>query len=522
MNNNRVLLLAITSSFFPSLIKGEPVKEETKSKQPNLLYIFPDQYRLHALSLWSDPEYKDVLTTLGDPVHTPNLDRLAKNGVVFTQACSTQPVSSPHRAMLLSGMYPAKNGVDMNCKLGRKQGLHENIECFTDVLAKAGYETAYIGKTHWHRTEALFDKDGNYVGSKQEPGGHSIGPFDTYIPYGASRHGNVFWFQHLNDNHFNPLAYSNIPSLVGGKKDGEQYRPHKFSVRYEADIIIDYLENKDKQRDPDKPFSLMWAINPPHPPYFSVSDCDKEVFDKYYKDMSDEELFVRKNVDKSALAGDHTAKKQKSLSMNAKVYFSLIKSVDDEIGRVLDCLKEIGEEDNTIVVFTSDHGEMMGGHRLTGKSVIYDESFLVPFILKYPGKLTHRMDDLMFGSVDIMPTMLGIMGLGDKIPSSVMGYDYSDGILTGKYVKNKKPESALFLSGQSKGVRTYRYTYLVNKDGTYELYDNMKDPYQMNSIDMNSISSEDADFLKTSLGMWLNKAEDAWSKKKICRTMINY
>lgn len=524
MNHQKnLILMAMAVSGMP-YAAGADVETVVKSepKRPNLLYIFPDQYRLHALSLWGNPEYRNVLATQGDPVHTPNLDKLAQSGIIFSQACSTQPISSPHRAMLMSGMYPSKNGVDMNCHLGRRQGLHEDIECFTDVLAKAGYETAYIGKTHWHRTEAVFDKDGNYVGTTETPGGHSIGPFDTYIPDGASRHGNKYWFQHLNDNHFNPLAYSNIPALVGGKKDGEKYRPHQFSVRHEADIIIDYLKNKDNQRDVGKPFSLIWAINPPHPPYFKLSDCDASVFEKYYKDMPDSELFVRKNSDMGARAGDYTAKGQKNLPMNARIYFSLIKSVDEEIGRVLACLEEIGEEDNTIVVFTSDHGEMMGSHKLTGKGVIYDESFLVPFLMRYPAKLTHRVEDLMFGSVDIMPTMLGIMGLSDMIPSSVMGYDYSDGILSGKFEKNKKPESALFLSGQSKGVRTYRYTYLVKKDGTYELYDNIKDPYQMNSIDLNSISASEADFLKSSLGMWLKKAEDPWSKSHVCETLIDY
>lgn len=523
MNNMNLVLPAAVALFIQLALNSKvAASEKEEMKKPNLIYIFPDQYRLYAFSLWSDPEYREVLSTVGDPVYTPNLDKLASEGVLFTQVYSTQPISSPHRAMLMSGMYPSRNGVDMNCKLGRRQGLHEEIECFTDVLSRNGYETAYIGKTHWHKTEALFDKDGNFVGSKQEPGGHSIGPFDTYIPDGKSRHGNKYWYQHLNDNHFNPLAYSNVPELVDGKKDGSPYRPHEFSVKREADIIIDYLKNNNRQRKAGKPFSIMWAINPPHPPYFTFSDCDSTVYNKYYRDMPDEELLVRKNVQLGAKAADHTAKGQKDIQTNARVYFSLIKSVDDEVGRVLDCLKEIGEENNTIVVFTSDHGEMMGSHGLTGKSVIYDESFLVPFILKYPGKLRHRVDDLMLGSVDIMPTMLGLVGLEDKIPSTVMGYDYSDGILTGKYVKNKKAETSFFLSKNSKGVRSNRYTYLVYSDGSYELYDNKKDPYQVESLKIESIPQEASEMLKTSLGEWLRRAEDTWVEKKTCASLINY
>lgn len=96
-----------------TLLAGAQVYAQ--EQRPNLVYIFPDQYRLHALSLWSDPAYRDVLNTVGDPVHTPNLDRLAKQSVVFNRACSTCPLSSPHRAMLMTGAFPEKNGVPGNC-----------------------------------------------------------------------------------------------------------------------------------------------------------------------------------------------------------------------------------------------------------------------------------------------------------------------------------------------------------------------------------------------------------------------
>ncbi|MEM9420654.1 MAG: sulfatase-like hydrolase/transferase, partial [Planctomycetota bacterium] len=139
-------------------------------RQPNLLYIFPDQYRLHALSLWRDPAFQHAIRGVSDPVETPHLDALARESVVLNQACSTHPVCSPHRAMLMSGMYPSQNGVmHMNCKEGRTQGLKHGITCFTDVLAAEGYDTAYVGKTHWERTEPLFDKENRYVGISEEP-----------------------------------------------------------------------------------------------------------------------------------------------------------------------------------------------------------------------------------------------------------------------------------------------------------------------------------------------------------------
>jgi arylsulfatase A-like enzyme len=131
-------------------------RESKGRSHPNLLFIFPDQFRLHALGIWQEPGYRDAVRGVTDPVHTPVLAKLAKESVLFTQAVSTHPVCSPYRAMLMSGMYPSRNGVmDLNCRNGRTQGLHHDITCFTDVLSDAGYATAYVGKTHWERTEPL-------------------------------------------------------------------------------------------------------------------------------------------------------------------------------------------------------------------------------------------------------------------------------------------------------------------------------------------------------------------------------
>lgn len=519
MRPKHFFLFSILSTLgAPSLSAKDTLSEAPLEKKPNLLYIFPDQYRLFALGIWSDPAYKNALSTVGDPVHTPNLDKLAKQGALFTTVCSTQPVSSPHRAMLLSGMYPEKNGIKKNCTIDNTEELHQDIVCFTDVLAREGYETAYVGKTHWHRTQALFDKKGNYKGITESPGGAYQNKFDTYIPEGKSRHSNKFWYQHLNNNsHYNAIAYSNRPELIDGKGDGEAYRPKRFTTTVEADVVIKYLKNENNERDPHKPFSIIWSINPPHPPYNRLSDCDSTIYNKYYRDLSFDQLLLRDNVIKSK-----NIQKQEKLKTCAQVYYSLIKSVDDEIGRVLKALEETGESDHTIIVFTSDHGEMMGSHGKMSKSVFYDESMLVPFILKYPGKIKPHVEDLMMGSADIMPTMLGLMGMGDKIPETVMGSDYSDGLLTGEYKKHSKPESALYLSRNKKGVRTCKYTYVVKEDNTYELYDNANDPYQRKKISLNDLSDQEASFLKKSLGEWLVTSCDEWASQKKCSDYIIY
>ena len=473
---------------------------------PNLLFIFPDQMRLHAMGIWREPGYDALLRTAGDPVYTPNLNQLAKEGLLFTQACSTRPVCSPYRAMMISGMYPGRNGVSQNCMIGRNEGLRHDVPMFTDLLAAAGYETGYLGKTHWEKTEAHFDINGTYVGPG---GGYTINDFDTYIPPGVGRHGNQFWFQHLGDDHHDAMSYSSEPFLIAGKADGEQHRAARFALEEEADIIVDFIHNAHGERDPAKPFSMFWAPNPPHSPYSSLADVDPDVYNAYYATNSIANLAVRSNVDIA------------TASQYIRYYFSLVTSVDQHIGRVLQALEDSGQATNTIVVFTADHGDMMGSHGLTGKNIIYDEAFLIPFILRCPG-VAHRVEDLRITPVDLLPTLMSLMGLKDQIPLSVQGFDYAQGIRNNDWSAQPKPASALYRKNKEAGVRTSQYSYLVKDTGATELYDLVTDPYQMTNLSTVSIPAGDLAFLKSELGWWLKKSEDEWYLSQSLTTRITY
>ncbi|MEM6885683.1 MAG: sulfatase [Verrucomicrobiota bacterium] len=486
---------------------------------PNLLYVFADQYRLHAMGFWKKPQFRNHLKTESDPVYTPNIDKLAEKGVVFTQATSTNPVCSPHRAMLMSGMYSSRNGVEgANCYSGRVQGLRHDVNCFTDALSQAGYETGYVGKTHWERTEPLFDDELDYVGTKARPGGTYANNYDTYIPPGLGRHSNKFWFQTFNDQHFSQYAYSNRPELIGGKKDGEMHQTERFSAEVEADAVIRFLKNKNGERSPDKPFSMFWSPNPPHNPYFSPDDCEKDIYEKHYKDMPLGEQMYRKNI----LPPKPTQNERFDPKKCTPVYNSLVTGVDRQLGRVLEALEETGEAENTIIIFTADHGEMLGSHGVMGKGYYEDESFLVPFIIHYPQAIKPHADDLLLGTVDIMPSTLGLMGLTDYIPETVEGVDYSHGIATGDYSKSSKPDAALYLTAGRKGVRTDQYTYVVYQDGKAEVVDQIQDPYQMNKMSPDQIPQQELAFLKQELGDCLTKAGDDWARDKKFPEHITY
>ncbi|MEO0793609.1 MAG: sulfatase [Verrucomicrobiota bacterium] len=513
-------LLAGTSYLASKSLLAQIGDSSPTTKKPNLLYVFPDQMRMHAMGFWKKPGFSHLLRTETDPVVTPNLDQLAEESVVFTQASSTHPLCSPHRAMLMTGMYPSRNGVEgMNCRSGRKLGIHHDITCFTDVLSENGYETAYVGKTHWERTEPLFDKEFNYVGTTEPPGGHYANEFDTYIPPGPGRHGNKFWYQHIRDEHFSALSYSNQPDLVGGKEDGQPFLQEQFAPEVEADVIVQYLENQNGEREGGKPFSIIWSPNPPHNPYFSPDDCEKDIYEKYYEDMPLADQLYRENVAEVV----NESNKKYDPEKCAAVYYALVTGIDRQLGRILDALEASGEADNTIVVFTADHGEMMGSHGRMGKGVHQDESFLVPFLIRYPDKLKPSSEDLLIESVDIMPSILGMMGLGDRIPYTVDGVNYADGLMKNNFNSHPKPKSALYLSSRSKGVRTDRYTYVVHGDsGDIELIDNVEDPYQLNRLDPNDIDVADYELLKSELGMRLQRAGDAWADTKRHPELISY
>jgi arylsulfatase A-like enzyme len=499
-----LILLLINSSIYTQAKK--PVQ-----KQPNLLIIFTDEQRRQAMEFWQQAEYDGAINGVSDPVFTPQLNKLASEGVVFTQAMSTHPVCSPHRAMLLSGRFPLQNGVWKNCHEDSNTGLKEETECFTDVLYTEGYNTAYFGKCHWIKPSRVFDQKANYVGTTNSPGGYLPNKYDIYIPPGPDRHSIEYWYQVLKDDHFSQYVYSNDPAVIGGKRDGEMYTSNEFSSKHEARAIIGYLKNNRQQRDPDKPFCITWSLNPPHPPYNKTGDCEEESY-LLYKNMTHDQLFNRPN------------RTDKASDLNAKVYYANVTSTDKYIGQVMDTLDSLGLGDNTLVVFTSDHGEMLGSHNRMQKNCEFEEAFGVPLLMRFRGVLQHKTDDLLIGTTDLYPTFLGLLGLSHLIPKEVAGTDYSDIIKDAQTGIVCRPISTPFFSieGNKKGVRTNKFTFTIYGDGRITLYNNFSDPYQQTNLIFNSLSADDQKLLSHELGYWLKLAKDPWVNEIINSHVIDY
>lgn len=494
------------------LFKCEQRSSSAEKASPNVIIIFPDQFRNYSLGIWSQPGYSQYIPGTPDPVSTPALDKLASESIVFNRAVSNFPVCSPYRAMLLSGLYPDHNGVTTNCRNDRVVSLRTDATCVTDVFAEAGYNVSYFGKAHWLKNEPLFDENGTYQGTSEPPGGKFINSYDTYVPPGPDRHSIEYMVQMIKDDHFNPMVYSSDPKVVDGKKDGERYMPGEFSSAFEAEKIMDYLDNTHGQRDTKKPFFMIWSLNPPHNPWTEKS-TKMEYFDQYTEkgEVNLTRLLKRTNAVDSM--GDH-----------APYYFANVSAVDFYIGQVLQKLEEMGEADNTIIVISSDHGEMLGSHGRQGKNVLESESLNIPFIIRWREKVDHRVDDLMMSVPDVMPTLLSLAGLEKMIPAEVQGLNHAGVLLDPG--KADKPAEVLIMISAARGVFTGNYTFVVSeKDGKFDeayYYDNSNDPYQLTRIPYTEMHPDLQKDLKQRLVNQLIRTNDRWYQEQIAAEFLGY
>jgi arylsulfatase A-like enzyme len=495
---------------FAILLFSFSFSQKAKEKSPNVIYIFPDQFRNYSLGFWSQPGNEKYLQGAPDPVSTPALDKLASEAIVFNRATSNYPLCSPYRGMLLSGMYPDSNGLTGNCRDDKEVELRTDLDCITDIFARQGYDVSYFGKCHWVKTEPLFDENGTYHGTAQAPGGKYINRYDTYVPPGPHRHGIKYFYQTLKDDHHNPLVYSSDPIANEGKKDGEQGKVHRFSSEVESEKVIDYLKNTHEQRDPNKPFFMIWSLNPPHNPWNDESTYPK--FVPLYSEKSLSELLTHSNAD--TISGNH-----------AKNYFANVSAVDYFIGQVLKELDKLGLTENTIIVFSSDHGEMLGSHGKQGKNVPEIESLNIPFIIKWGNKFQHRVENLILSVPDIMPTLLTLAGFGDEIPATVQGKNYSSVLLNRDSKEIERPKSALFIGPKSRGVYTGHQTFVVEEGWNGEMaetfcYNNDNDPYQINKIPFEAL--QNGQELKAELARLLKETNDLWYTDKVCTDFLDY
>jgi len=422
---------------------------QSGKSRPNILFIFPDQLRAQALGCLGNADVK-----------TPNIDRLAAEGVLFKQTFANTPVCCPARANLLTGKYAHRNGMVAN-----DLRLRESETTLAELLKQAGYRTGFVGK--WHLD-----------GGKREPG---------YVPPGERRQGFDFWAAHeCSHRHFDNHYF---------RDDATPIELGKYEAEGWTDIAADFLRQQGEQ-----PFFLMIAMGPPHDPYKAPPQ---------YEAMYDaQKLIMRPNWKEGTRMGSR---------QDIASYYAQITAVDDQVGRLMQTLKDLKLDEDTIIVFTSDHGDMLGSQGLRLKRKPWEESIRVPGIVRYPRKVkAGQQSDVMLTHVDFAPTLLSLCGV--KAPRTMQGTDLSRAILG---QTQRVPDSAYFqifgpYDGDGtmfgwRGVRTNRHMYARSQQQPWVLYDLEKDPYQLKNLADEPAAAPIRAEMEKRLSAWMKRTGDAWS-----------
>ncbi len=450
-----------------------------KAQKPNILYIMADDMTTQAISAYGGI-YKEIAPT-------PNIDRLAQEGMLFQNVLCTNAICGPSRAAILTGNYSNKNGYYKNESGGQ---FDTSKWTFPQAFQKDNYQTSLFGK--WH------------LGS--EPVG-----FDAFKFHASAGQQGHYWNPTYNENGTKVKEKGYATNLTTDaaltwlEEGREKEKPFMMVLQYKA---------PHRPWEPDKKYEQLWEdIEMPYPATFNddyagreLTAGDTEMTMDYLsrRDMKltrPEELkgkeklkwdFYGAKRDQIVQPDGMTAEEGKKwrYQIYIKDYLACIKSVDDNIGRVLDYLDENGLSENTMIVLTSDQGFYLGDHGFFDKRFIYEESLRMPFIVKYPKVVKPgSVNEDIITNIDFAPTLLDIADISTT--SSIQGKSFAS-VLTGKTPDNWRQsmyyhyyEFPFWHHVQPHyGIRTQRYTlaHFYYSIDQWELYDLEKDPQQMTNV----------------------------------------
>ena len=451
------------------------------NKRPNIVYIMSDDHAAHAMSCY-DSKINE----------TPNLDRIAEDGMRFDNAFCTNSICAPSRAAVLTGRYNHVNGV-------KTLGDHfdSRQQTVQKIMQEDGYQTAIVGK--WHLGH----------GGIHDPSG-----FDYWnvLPEQGEYHD---------------------PKMI---EMGEEKVFKGYVTDIITDLSIDWLENRDKEQ----PFMLMVHHKAPHRPwdpdekhmhlYEDVNIPEPETFNDDYSNRSNAAREAEMRIDRDLTKRDVKMDPPEGLTdaelkswkyqRYIKDYLRVVASVDDNVGRVLDYLDEHELTEDTIVIYTSDQGFFLGDHGWYDKRFMYEESLRMPFIIRYPRAIAPGSSTKDFAlNVDFAETFLDYAGI--EVPEEMQGRSLRP-VLEGKtpddwqtsmYYRYWEHLSEPHTVGAHYGVRTHDYkliyyygealgsSYAKDESRTpeWELFDLKKDPCEMNNVYGNPTYADILEELKTEL-----------------------
>lgn len=415
---------------------------QEKEKKPNILFIITDQQFAEAMSFRMGNQF----------LKTPNMDKLAAEGVVFSQAYCSNPISVPSRSSLFTGRYTHETGISRNPKVKESvsETYNSELKNMGQYFHEAGYKTAYYGKSH-----LMYD-----LGNVKESG------FEKVIESDNDSVVSVNAVDYLKTNPANPFLL--VASFTNPHNVCEYARNLRGRNQPLSCGEIGYPTQSDSL--PPVPFNL----NP-------------------QKDEPDGMTVLRSayQTEKGLFpVGKYSSTDWRKLRWG---YYRMIEKVDAEIGLILQTLENMNLDENTLIVFTSDHGECAGAHGWNQKTVFYEESTRVPFIIRYKGKFgASESSKLVNNGIDILPTMLDFAGL--NIPKELPGKSIKP-LATGKsatkwreyiVVQNHLAQATALVNGEiptmeGRMIRTERYKYCVYSKGSRResLVDLQNDPGEM-------------------------------------------
>ena len=441
-------------------------------KRPNILILYTDQQRWDALGANNNPE-----------IHTPNLDALAASGVNFTRHFVQNPVCMPSRVSMLSGRYPSSLGI-----------IHMGVPVPQDtltlprILKQYGYRTANIGKLHFlphaNRDHRLPHPDYGFdhLEISDEPGVYE----DAYRA----------WVRKQAPDQMDgisagipPAAYvwqrtMGIEDSVVHRGDPTGRHDFKAGIPFAADDRLTHTAFVAEQtiafiQQTAQPFLCIAGFYSPHAPWYVPQK---------YLDLYDEAALsiptFPAHIDRQRPTDPDKQFSDVQLRQAKRGYYAMISEVDDYVGRILKALEAVGQRENTIVVFTSDHGEWLGEHLRYGKGYPADDAVSrVPLIIAAPdGKPAQRYEGII-EAVDILPTLLELAGM--QAPPPLQGTSRADCVFGGTAAE---PQAALTEGAGWKSLRTPQYRYLIHADGRESLWDMERDPEAYHDV------ANDADY----------------------------
>lgn len=506
-----IILLGLVAACQPS----KPADRQASQEKPNVLVIMCDQLNAKALSSY------------GGPVSTPNIDRIANEGIRFTKAYATTPFCTPSRASIVTGLYPHQHGVVHNMGFRQKEGIGLQDETTGKLLHAKGYSTHQYGK--WHvEGDSL-----NYLP-------YYTDQYDYGYQYKEEMHAqgltvrkedgqdwmnfyNQFWPVEVTPYMKEKRSYleeiwSNHPNKDFPIKMGRlRLKPEDWIDDKLANLTVNQIRTAASN---DQPFMVTTSFIWPHDPNFLP--------DPYYDLFNPDSLDIpstrtpESRFEKSWSRRMVKGYGDEGLKEFLRIYYGAVKYLDDRVGRILDELEEQGILDETLIIFTSDHGDMMGGHGMVWKvnQSFYEEIAAIPFMIRYPKLIEPSVSDMHVSLVDIKPTILNftktpykaeVAGVdlmpfvtGEKDQSQVRKYSFCQRIQPDK----KGSRTITKVTKGSFMIRGDRFKLVIYPDGERFFYDLKNDPSESTNIVEDTDYKEDVLRLENALQDWLE--ETGW------------